>query len=327
MAESFLYLTTTGRTSGLPRRIEIWFVERAGRHYIVSERREGSGWVKNLSQDPRVSFSVGPRDAPASVVPITAAQARIVDAANEPDLERQLDPARHERPDSLARAGLVDELPGDEHLHEVRAGGPTLLLDGRDEIAIEADTGALHDLFHRGGDGGDVGPHDMAVLDVDERDDIPRPDSHLPPRRALQGLFEDVAWAIWHAAASNRARCLTEPERQVPAEGAAQHLIGGPIDRAEEGRLIGEAPQRQDVAAVRTGSAPEHLAELRCLFLDLFHPLEEDDEGGAGRAGAIDSLVPGDRAQDQVRSAQGCSQALQREVVQLDGEDDESHSF
>lgn len=86
MAEWFLYLTTTGRKTGLPRRIEIWFVERTGRHYIVSERREASGWVKNLTQDPRVSFSVGTRDAPASVVPTTAARARIVDGANEPEL-------------------------------------------------------------------------------------------------------------------------------------------------------------------------------------------------------------------------------------------------
>jgi hypothetical protein len=40
MAERFLYLTTTGHKSGLPRRIEIWFVGHAGRHYLVSERRE-----------------------------------------------------------------------------------------------------------------------------------------------------------------------------------------------------------------------------------------------------------------------------------------------
>ena len=31
MSERFLYLTTTGRTSGLPRTIEIWFVQRGER--------------------------------------------------------------------------------------------------------------------------------------------------------------------------------------------------------------------------------------------------------------------------------------------------------
>lgn len=86
MAEAFLYLTTTGHKSGEPRQIEIWFAEHAGRHYIVSERREASKWVKNLKADPRVSFSVGPRDAPASKVPQTAARARIVDSAREPEL-------------------------------------------------------------------------------------------------------------------------------------------------------------------------------------------------------------------------------------------------
>lgn len=86
MAESFLYLTTKGRKTALPRRIEIWFVEREGRHYIVSERRAESGWVKNLTQDPQVSFSVGPRHAPDSVVPELPARARTVDAAREPAL-------------------------------------------------------------------------------------------------------------------------------------------------------------------------------------------------------------------------------------------------
>src|SRR5438132_181546 len=33
----FLYLTTTGRKTGLPREIEIWFVEADGRLYILAE--------------------------------------------------------------------------------------------------------------------------------------------------------------------------------------------------------------------------------------------------------------------------------------------------
>ena len=65
MAENFLYLTTTGRASGLPRGIEIWFAlsTLAG---TTSSRgaREESGWVKNLRNEPRVRFSVGTREAP-----------------------------------------------------------------------------------------------------------------------------------------------------------------------------------------------------------------------------------------------------------------------
>jgi deazaflavin-dependent oxidoreductase (nitroreductase family) len=78
--ELFLYLTTTGRVSGLPRTIEIWFVERAGRYYVVAERREDAQWVKNLARDPAVRFRVGTRGNPGRDA---AATARVV---REPEL-------------------------------------------------------------------------------------------------------------------------------------------------------------------------------------------------------------------------------------------------
>ncbi len=90
MAEHFLYLTTTGHRSGLPRSIEIWFVERAGRYYIVSERREASGWVKNIRSDPRVRFSVGSREAREEAVGAAAGQGRVVSDDEEPDLVRDV---------------------------------------------------------------------------------------------------------------------------------------------------------------------------------------------------------------------------------------------
>jgi len=86
MPEAFLYLTTRGRVSNLPRQIEIWFVELDGKHYIVAEHREAAGWVKNLMAFPSVTFSVGPREAPASVVPATPATARPLDRALFPEL-------------------------------------------------------------------------------------------------------------------------------------------------------------------------------------------------------------------------------------------------
>ena len=86
MADVFLYLTTTGRKSGLQRRIEIWFVESGGAHYVVSEMRRASGWVKNIERDPRVSFCVGTRGARESVRPNTSARARTVEREDEPDL-------------------------------------------------------------------------------------------------------------------------------------------------------------------------------------------------------------------------------------------------
>jgi deazaflavin-dependent oxidoreductase (nitroreductase family) len=74
--ERFLYLTTTGRVSGLPRTIEIWFVERAGRYYVVAERREAAQWVQNIERAPAVRFRVGRRDEAAA--PTSPARARTV---------------------------------------------------------------------------------------------------------------------------------------------------------------------------------------------------------------------------------------------------------
>src|SRR5687768_3937302 len=79
MAEHFLYLTTIGRMTGRERQVEIWFVERRGSFYIVAERREETGWVKNHTKQPNVAFSVGTRDARESVHARTAAIARVVD--------------------------------------------------------------------------------------------------------------------------------------------------------------------------------------------------------------------------------------------------------
>jgi len=44
----FLYLTTTGRRSGQPRQIEIWFTERDGRYYVIAEHLWDTQWVRNI---------------------------------------------------------------------------------------------------------------------------------------------------------------------------------------------------------------------------------------------------------------------------------------
>lgn len=90
MAEQFLYLTTKGRTSGEPREIEIWYTEHAGRHYLMSEKREESGWVKNIERDSKVSYSVGTREAQQSGVAPRTATARIVRPGTEPELEKTI---------------------------------------------------------------------------------------------------------------------------------------------------------------------------------------------------------------------------------------------
>ena len=43
----YVYLATTGRKTGLAREIEIWFVEREGRIYILAEHHYKTHWVRN----------------------------------------------------------------------------------------------------------------------------------------------------------------------------------------------------------------------------------------------------------------------------------------
>src|SRR5580704_11446531 len=55
--EQYLYLTTRGRKSGLPREIEIWFTYRERRFYLIAECPTSS-WVQNLRADPKVQIRV-----------------------------------------------------------------------------------------------------------------------------------------------------------------------------------------------------------------------------------------------------------------------------
>lgn len=56
--EEFAYLTTTGRISGKPHRIEIWFGVHDGRVLLMSGGRDRSDWVQNLQNDPRVHIEI-----------------------------------------------------------------------------------------------------------------------------------------------------------------------------------------------------------------------------------------------------------------------------
>jgi deazaflavin-dependent oxidoreductase (nitroreductase family) len=69
-----LYLTTIGRTSGMPRRIEIWFVASAGRFYVLAEHFRRAQWVRNIERNPRVQVQIGGqnRDATARILDETA---------------------------------------------------------------------------------------------------------------------------------------------------------------------------------------------------------------------------------------------------------------
>ena len=90
MSEEFLYLTTTGRVTGSPCGIEIWFVEHEGHFYIVSELRERANWVKNIIGNPEVYFGVGTSDNRECVRKNTRARARVINEAEESDLHKEI---------------------------------------------------------------------------------------------------------------------------------------------------------------------------------------------------------------------------------------------
>ena len=58
MSEPYCYLTTTGRRTGNPHEIEIWFGIEQGVLYILAGNREKSDWVANLIKQPNVTIRI-----------------------------------------------------------------------------------------------------------------------------------------------------------------------------------------------------------------------------------------------------------------------------
>ena len=54
-------LVTTGRTSGDPREIRIWFSSNGDRVFMLSQDQERAHWVRNIVADPRVTLHIGQR--------------------------------------------------------------------------------------------------------------------------------------------------------------------------------------------------------------------------------------------------------------------------
>jgi deazaflavin-dependent oxidoreductase (nitroreductase family) len=75
--EQYLYLTTRGRSTGLPREIEIWFTHRDGRFYLIAEYST-SQWIRNLQAHPEARVRVAGENF--------TIQARIVSPETESDL-------------------------------------------------------------------------------------------------------------------------------------------------------------------------------------------------------------------------------------------------
>jgi deazaflavin-dependent oxidoreductase (nitroreductase family) len=88
----YAYLTTTGRSSGRPHRIEIWFAMHAGVVYLLAGGRDGSDWVRNLLASSEVTIEIGGRAQKAHA--------------------RALDPGTTE--DATARRLLLDKYSRDD---------------------------------------------------------------------------------------------------------------------------------------------------------------------------------------------------------------------
>jgi deazaflavin-dependent oxidoreductase (nitroreductase family) len=53
----YCYLTTTGRRTGRPHRIEIWFVVHDGAAYLLAGSRD-SDWYRNLTANEAVTLEI-----------------------------------------------------------------------------------------------------------------------------------------------------------------------------------------------------------------------------------------------------------------------------
>jgi deazaflavin-dependent oxidoreductase (nitroreductase family) len=93
--EDFCYLTTTGRVTGRPHTIEIWFAIDGQTLYMLSGGRDRSDWVKNLRRTPEVAVRIADEHLEG--------HARVVEEAEEDELARQLLVEKYERrPGSLS---------------------------------------------------------------------------------------------------------------------------------------------------------------------------------------------------------------------------------
>ncbi len=92
----YLYLTTTGWKSKKQHQIEIWYVARHGKYYLVAETRDIAHWVQNIRHHPTVTFRVEGQTFEGT--------GRIIAQEREPDLAadvRALMDAKYDWSDGL----------------------------------------------------------------------------------------------------------------------------------------------------------------------------------------------------------------------------------
>lgn len=81
-ADDFCYVTTTGRRTGRPHRIEIWYAAADSTLYLLAGGGRSSDWVKNLLADPAVLGEIDGDERPA--------RGRVLEGTGEADRARSL---------------------------------------------------------------------------------------------------------------------------------------------------------------------------------------------------------------------------------------------
>lgn len=81
-SDDYCYLTTTGRRTGRPHRIEIWYAVDGNTLYLLSGGGLSSDWVLNLCADPDVVVEVGGDARPG--------RGRVLEPGAEADTARAL---------------------------------------------------------------------------------------------------------------------------------------------------------------------------------------------------------------------------------------------
>jgi deazaflavin-dependent oxidoreductase (nitroreductase family) len=104
-SEDYCYLTTTGRVTGRPHEIEIWFGARESSLYLLSGGGRNADWVKNLLKNPAVTVRIAGH--------MFTGTARLVESKEEEQTARYLLAEKYNEleednsPDEWARTALV----------------------------------------------------------------------------------------------------------------------------------------------------------------------------------------------------------------------------
>jgi deazaflavin-dependent oxidoreductase (nitroreductase family) len=129
-AEHTIDITTVGRRSGIPRRIEVWFHRVDGRWYITGVPGP-RGWYANLSANPRFTVHLKhgvTADLPATAKPADEQTRRrvitaVLDLQNQPQIAARGTP-RQDPGKWLAGSPLVEIVFDDKELMAAASARP-----------------------------------------------------------------------------------------------------------------------------------------------------------------------------------------------------------